>query len=83
MKIDRFKKRRQDLARRHKCTRCGTGTPKPGCRLCADCLGVLAAKRAINEDPGTRERKRKRAEEQRQLVRSALAKIERRFLEAV
>lgn len=83
MKNDRFQKRRALLRRRHKCTRCGTGTPKPDCRLCPDCLGVLAAKRAIKTDPDAQARKRDRLERSRALIRAALARTEARFLDVV
>ncbi len=83
MKTDRFAKRRAILIRRHKCTRCGTGTPKPGCRLCADCLVVKALKRDIADEPTRRARDRARLEKNRELIRAALARTEARFLECV
>jgi hypothetical protein len=76
VKTDRFAKRRLVLQRRHKCTRCGTATPKPGCRTCPDCLAIAAQKRAIQSAPITRARERARIERARLLIRAALDRIE-------
>lgn len=83
MKTNRFQKRRALLRRRHKCTRCGTCPPKPGCRTCPDCLAVLAAKRAIKEEPEKIARKKARVERGRDLIRAALARMETRFQEVL
>jgi hypothetical protein len=49
-KPDRFKKRRALLARRHLCTRCGTGRPENGRKWCVGCLAVDSDKRDIRTD---------------------------------
>lgn len=76
MKTDRFAKRRLVLQRRHKCTRCGTAKPKPGCRTCPDCLAIVSQKRAIQSAPHAAARQRARIERARLLIRAALARIE-------
>lgn len=44
MKLDRFRRRRLVLRRRHRCIRCGTAAPEPGRKCCAACVEVEAEK---------------------------------------
>lgn len=72
-KPDRFKRRRALLARRHLCTRCGTGRPENGRKCCVLCLAVESDKRDVRT--GAEAKRLRKLEHRRDCLRAALERM--------
>lgn len=70
-RADYFRRRRVVLSRRHLCTRCGAGKPKPGAKLCPDCLAVNALKKPTRTPQEIAEEKRCRLHARLDLIEAA------------